>query len=417
MFRSLHGRNYRLFAAGQVVSNTGTWMQRVAQDWLVLELTHGSGVALGITTGLQFLPLLLFGLWGGVIADRYPKRRILMLTQVSMGLLALVLGLLALTGTAQVWHVYVLAFGLGLATVVDNPTRQSFVIEMVGRRDLPNAIALNAATFNGARVLGPAVAGVAIAVMGTWPVFMINAASFGAVLLGLHLMRESELHVADPVPRAKGQLREGLRYVRGRRDLVLVLVLVGFLATFGMNFQLTTALVATQVFHSGASSFGLASTMLAVGALTGALLAARRVHPRPRVLLSAAILFGVLEIVTGLMPTYWSFLLMLVPTGIALMTFTTAANATMQLGVAPEMRGRVMGLYMLVFLGTNPVGAPLVGWLAEHFGPRPTIVVGGVVATVTTLLVGALMVPRPVYGQALRPLTTALAATVRSGRA
>ncbi|MFD0691873.1 MFS transporter [Actinomadura fibrosa] len=408
MFRSLRTRNYRFFAAGQVVSNTGTWMQRVAQDWLVLDLAHGSGTALGVTTGLQFLPLLLFGLWGGVIADRYPKRRVLMLTQVSMGALALVLGVLAITGQAQVWHVYVLAFGLGLATVVDNPTRQSFVVEMVGRRDLPNAIALNSATFNGARLLGPAVAGVLIAVLGTGPVFLLNAASFGAVLFGLYAMREDELHPAAQVKRAKGQLREGLRYVRGRRDLMLVLVLVGFVAMFGMNFQMTTALVARQVFHTGASSFGLASSMLALGALTGALLAARRAsRPRLRLLLTAALLFGTLEVAAGLMPTYWSFLVLLVPTGVALMTFTTAANATMQLSVAPEMRGRVMGLYMFVFLGTNPIGAPTVGWMAEQFGPRLSIVLGGLVAVLTTLAVAALAAPR----ESIRP---ALARAIRS---
>ncbi|MDL4772693.1 MULTISPECIES: MFS transporter [Thermomonosporaceae] len=408
MFRSLRVRNYRLFAAGQVVSNTGTWMQRVAQDWLVLELAHGSGTALGITTGLQFLPLLLFGLWGGVIADRYPKRRVLMITQVAMGALALILGVLAITGSAQVWHVYILAFGLGLATVVDNPTRQSFVVEMVGKRDLPNAIALNSATFNGARLLGPAVAGVLIAVLGSGPVFLVNAASFGAVLFGLYAMRQSELHVAEPVKRAKGQLREGLHYVRGRPDLILVLVLVGFVATFGMNFQMTTALVAREVFHTGASSFGLASSMLAVGALTGALMAARRAtRPRLRLLLVAALLFGVLEVGTGLMPTYWSFLVLLVPTGIALMTFTTAANATMQLGVAPEMRGRVMGLYMFVFLGTNPLGAPTVGWMAEQFGPRLSIVLGGAIAVMVTLVVGLVAAPRgtvrPALARVLHP--------------
>ncbi|MFB4318937.1 MFS transporter [Actinomadura sp. 21ATH] len=403
MFRSLRNRNYRLFVSGQVVSNTGTWMQRVAQDWLVLELTRGSGVALGITTGLQFLPLLLFGLWGGVIADRYPKRRVLMITQVSMGLLALVLGLLAITGTAQVWHVYVLAFGLGMATVVDNPTRQSFVVEMVGQRDLPNAIALNSATFNGARLLGPAVAGLLIAALGTGPVFLLNAASFGAVLLGLYAMRESDLRASEPVKRAKGQLREGLRYVRGRRDLMLVLVLVGFVATFGMNFQITTALVAREVFHSDASSFGLASSMLALGALSGALLAARRAtRPRLRVLVGAAALFAVLEIATGLMPFYWTFLVLLVPTGIMMMTFTTAANATMQLSVAPEMRGRVMGLYMFVFLGTNPFGAPMVGWMAERFGPRMSIVLGGMIALAAALAVGALAAPRGTLRRALR---------------
>lgn len=391
MFRSLRNHNFRLYTAGQVVSNTGTWMQRIAQDWLVLDLAHGSGTALGITTGLQFLPMLLFGLWGGVIADRYSKRRVLMLTQVSMGVLALILGLLAISGTAQVWHVYVLAFGLGVATVVDNPTRQTFVVEMVGKRDLPNAIALNSATFNGARLLGPAVAGVLIALIGTGPVFLVNAASFGAVLLGIYAMRGDELQQAAPVKRAKGQLREGLRYVRGRRDLMLVLILIGFLATFGMNFSTTVALVAKEVFHSDASAFGLASSMLALGALSGALLAARRVaRPRLRLLVVMGLVFGALEVLTGLMPTYWSFLALLVPTGIAMMTIMTAANASVQLGVAPEMRGRVMALYMLVFLGTNPLGAPAVGWLAEHFGARASLVLGGLVSVVAALAVGAL---------------------------
>ncbi len=405
MFRSLRNRNYRLFAAGQVVSNTGTWMQRVGQDWLVLELTHGSGTALGITTGLQFLPMLLFGLWGGVIADRYAKRRVLIATQVSMGVLALVLGLLAVTGTAQVWHVYLLAFGLGIATVVDTPTRQSFVIEMVGRRDLPNAIALNSAIFNGARLVGPAVAGVMIALIGTGPVFLGNAASFGAVLLGLYAMRPGELHPVEPVKRAKGQLREGLRYVAGRRDLTLVMVLIGFIGMFGMKFSTTVALMTKEVFGTGATAFGAASSMLALGALSGALLAARRAdRPRLRLLVGTGVVFGVLVMVTGLMPTYWSFLALLVPTGIAMMTITTAANSTVQLGVAPEMRGRVMGLYMLVFLGTNPVGAPVVGWLAEHLGARMALVLGGLISASAALAVGALAArgtARPTVAQIL----------------
>jgi MFS family permease len=378
-----------------VVSNTGTWMQRVAQDWLVLNLTHGSGTALGITTGLQFLPLLLFGLYGGVLADRYRKRRVLMVTQAVMGALALVLGLLALTGTAQVWHVYALAFGLGLATVVDNPTRQTFAVEMVGPADLSNAIALNSAIFNMARILGPAVAGVLIAAIGTAPVFLVNAGSFGAVLLGLYLMHEDELHLKAPVPRAKGQLREGLSYVRQRRDLIMVLTLVLFVAAFGMNFQMTTALMSRQVFHSGASSFGLASTMLAVGALSGSLLAARRRNLRMRLLFLAAAIFGVLEIATGLMPNYVSFLVLLVPTGIALLTFNTAANAVMQLSVPAEMRGRVMGLYMLVFAGSSPIGSPLIGWLAEIFGPRSSMVIGGVVSLAAVIGVVVVMAPRP----------------------
>src|SRR3569833_669415 len=239
-------------------------MQRVAQDWLVLSLTHGSGTALGVTTGLLFLPLLLFGLYGGVLADRFPKRRILMITQAVMGALALVLGVLALTGTAQVWQVYALAFALGVATVVDNPTRQTFAVEMVGPNDLSNAIALNSAIFNMARIVGPAIAGVLIAAIGTGPVFVVNAASYGAVLVSLYQMRDDELYTRSRVPRAKGQLREGLRYVRERRDLVMLLSIVFFVAAFGMNFQMPTALMSREVFHSGASSFGLASTMLAV---------------------------------------------------------------------------------------------------------------------------------------------------------
>jgi MFS family permease len=370
-------------------------MQRVAQDWLVLSLTHGSGTALGITTGLQFLPLLLFGLYGGVIADRFPKRRTLMITQTVMGTLALLLGILAVTGTAHVWHVYALAFGLGMATVVDNPTRQTFAVEMVGPADLSNAIALNSAIFNVARIVGPAIAGVLIAAIGTGPVFMVNAASFGAVLLGLYLMRDDELYTRPRVPRAKGQLREGLRYVRERRDLVMLLIIVFFVAAFGMNFQMTTALMSREVFHSGASSFGLASTMLAVGAVSGSLLAARRKRPRMRLTLVAAAFFGVLEIVSGVMPTYDLFLATLVPTGLALLTFNTTANAVMQLSVPASMRGRVMGLYMLVFAGSSPIGAPLLGWLAEVFGPRSGLVLGGVVSLAAVVGVVAVMAPRP----------------------
>lgn len=385
-----------------MISNSGTWMQRVAQDWLVLSLTHGSGTALGITTGLQFLPLLLFGLYGGVLADRFPKRRVLMITQIFMGLLALILGILALTGTAQVWHVYVLAFMLGVATVVDNPTRQTFAVEMVGPGDLSNAIALNAAIFNTARIVGPAIAGVLIAAIGTGPVFMVNAASFGAVLVGLYMMRDDELYTRSRVPRAKGQLREGLRFVRERRDLVMLLIIVFFVAAFGMNFQMTTALMSREVFHSGASSFGLASTMLAVGAVFGSLLSARRKRPRMRLTLIAAAAFGVLEIVSGVMPNYGLFLVMLVPTGLALLTFNTTANAVMQLSVPAWMRGRVMGLYMLVFAGSSPIGAPLLGWLAEVFGPRSGLVIGGVVSLVAVMGVVALMAPRSAV-EAVRP--------------
>src|SRR5580692_5761420 len=390
-FRSLSTRNYRLFATGQVVSNTGTWMQRVAQDWLVLELTHGSGTALGIASGLQFLPQLLFSLWGGVIADRYRKRSILLATQTIMGLLALILGVLALTGAVAVWQVYLLAFALGLVAVVDNPARQTFVAEMVGSEGMANAIALNSATFNLARIVGPAVAGLVIAAVGTPVAFLVNAASFGAVLVGLKLMRESELRPLARAPKARGQLREAFSYVRARPELWLTMVLVFFVATFGMNFQVTTALMSKGVFGTGASEFGLASAMFALGALGGALVAARRARPSMRLLLTTALAFGLLEVATGLMPVFWAFLIMLVPTGMAVLMFSTAANSTTQLSTTPEVRGRVMGLYMLVFLGGTPLGSPLVGWAAEQFGARAGLIGGGVISAAAAVGVAFLL--------------------------
>jgi MFS family permease len=373
-----------------VISNTGSWMQRVAQDWLVLELTHNSGAALGITTGLQFLPMLCSP-WGGMVADRYSKRRILMVTQTVMGALALVLGLLALTHTVQIWQVYALAFGLGLATVVDNPTRQAFAAEMVGRDGMANAIALNSAVFNLARIVGPAVAGLVIAAVGTPAAFLVNAASYGAVLIGLKLMRPSELHTVERAPRAKGQLREAMTYVRSRPALWMPLILVFFVATFGMNFQVTNPLMSRAVFHTGAGAFGLASAMFAVGALCGALLAARRARPTKTLLIVTALAFGLLEVVTALMPDFWTFLVMLVPTGLAVLTFTTAANSATQLGTSAEMRGRVMGLYLLVFLGGAPLGSPLAGWIAEAFGPRMSMIAGGVISGVATVVIAGLL--------------------------
>jgi len=306
-------------------------MQRVAQDWLVLQLTHGSGTALGIATGLQFLPQLLFSLWGGMIADRYSRRRILFATQAAMGALALILAVLDSTHLVTVWQVYLLAFALGLVAVVDNPTRQTFVAEMVGPAGMANAIALNSAVFNLARIAGPAVAGLVISAVGTAAAFWLNAASFGAVLIGLKLMRPAELHPVTRAPRARGQLREGIGYVRARPELWLTLVLVFFVATFGMNFQVTNALMSRGVFHTGAGAFGLASTMFAVGALAGALLAARRSRPGMRLLLVTGFAFGVLEVLSGLMPSYWTFLALLVPTGLALLMFSTTANAAVQL--------------------------------------------------------------------------------------
>ena len=374
-----------------MISNTGSWMQRVAQDWLVLELTHGSGTALGITTGLQFLPLLLFSLWGGVVADRFPKRRILMITQALMGGLALVLGVLALTGDVRIWHVYALAFALGLVTVVDNPTRQTFAVEMVGKADMPNAIALNSAVFNMGRIAGPAVAGLVISAVGTPWAFMVNAASYGAVIIGLKLMRPAELRPAERKPRAKGQLREALAYVRARPSLWTLMVLVFFVSTFGMNFQVTTALMSRLVFGAGAGAFGLGSTVLAAGALAGALLAARRRTSGARLLLTSSFAFGALEVLSGLMPSFWAFLAVLFPIGLVMLLFSTAANSATQLGTTAEMRGRVMGLYLLVFLGGTPLGSPLVGWVSEAFGPRMSLIAGGAISAAAAAAVAVML--------------------------
>jgi len=387
-FRSLRILNYRRFAMGMFVSNTGTWMQRVAQDWLVLQLTAGSGTALGITTALQFLPLLLFSMVGGVLADRYPKRRILLVSNAFMGLVALVLGTLVLTGQVRLWHVYLLAFALGLGSALDNPTRQSFVAEMVGRDDLPNAVGLNSASFHGARVFGPATAGFLIVAFGgtTGWVFVLNAFSFLAVIGGLLRMRTADLRPATPAPRARGQVREGLRYLRSRPDLLVVVAVVFFTGTFGLNFQMTTALMATEAFGKGAGEYGLLGSVMAVGSLAGALLAARRSQVRLRLVISAAVAFGLLEIGVGLMPTYETFALGLVPVGVAALTTMTAANATLQLSVPDEMRGRVMALYLAVFFGGTPFGAPVIGWLAEAYGPRWSLLIGG---GVTALAAGA----------------------------
>jgi sugar phosphate isomerase/epimerase/predicted MFS family arabinose efflux permease len=382
MFGSLWVRNYRFYASGQVVSLVGVWMQRVAQDWLVLELSHGSPVALGIAAALQFAPTLLLSLWAGVLADRMDKRRLLLVLETGLGLCALALGLLDVTGLVQLWQVYLLCLMLGAVSAVETPVRQSFVVEMVGRDQLTNAVALNSMTFNLARMVGPAIAGVMITAIGTGWVFLANAASFVGVIGGLLLMNPRELYRSDPVPARRGQLVEGLRYVRGRLDIVIVLVIVFFVSTFGLNFFVTLAIVARNVFHGQADAYGFLSTLLAVGTLSGATLAARhssRGRPGPKLLIISALAFGALETVSGLMPTLLTVGLVLIPTGIAAMTFMTTANSAVQLAVSPAMRGRVMGLYMLVFLGANPVGGPLMGWLAANFTGRSPLVVGGVV--------------------------------------
>lgn len=389
-FRSLRVRNYRLFAAGQIVSNTGTWMQRIAQDWLVLSLTNSS-TAVGITTALQFLPMLLFGLWGGVLADRYPKRRTLIATQSTMGLLAAALAVLTLTGTVRVGYVYLIALLLGFATVVDNPTRQSFVTEMVGEADLRNAVSLNSAIFQSARLVGPAVAGVLINAVGPGWAFGLNAVSFGGVLTGLLLMRPRELFPAPTVSRAKGQLRDGLRYIASRKELIWPIVLVGFVGTFGYNWPIVLSAFAKNVFHHGAGTYGVFNTLMAVGSLAGALLAARRATSRLRLLVGAAAGFGALEVLAALTPWYYVFGPLLLVLGLVGLTFNTTANATVQLAAAPEMRGRVMGVYMLVFTGGTPIGGPLVGWVTEHYGARVGLAFGGTVAALAAAVIAGIL--------------------------
>jgi MFS family permease len=392
-FAALRVRNYRLFSGGSLISNVGTWMQRVAQDWLVLALT-GSAGALGITTGLQFLPLLLFSPIAGVIADRYPKRQVLAVTQFALAASAGVLGLLAITGWVTVWHVYVLAFVFGAATAFDTPARQAFVNEMVEPDQLANAVGLNSASFNLGRVIGPAVAGLLIAWLGSgvtatgW-VILLNAASYLAVIVSLARMVDDELTPPAPVPRARGQLRDGLRYVQSRPDIMLVMAVVFCAGTFGLNFQMTTALMATEVYGKGAGEYGILGSVLAIGSLAGSLLAARRAQTRQRLVIVAAIAFGASEMVAGTMPTYLTFALLLPLCGFTALTMITAANAFVQMSVAPQMRGRVMALYMAIFMGGTPAGAPALGWVAEHFGARWTMVGGGALTIVGTLIATA----------------------------
>ncbi|MFH9979822.1 MFS transporter [Streptomyces sp. NPDC017179] len=390
MFSSLRVRNYRLFFLGQVVSNTGTWMQRIAQDWLVLSLT-GSSAAVGITTALQFLPMLLFGLYGGVLVDRLPKRPTLLATQSAMAVTGLALAALTLTGQVQVWHVYVAAFAVGLATVLDNPARQSFVSEMVGPKQLQNAVSLNSANFQSARLIGPAVAGVMITGVGTGWAFLANGLSFVAPIAGLLLMRSRELHVVERAPRGKGQLREGLRYVAGRPELIWPIVLVGFIGTFGFNFPVWLSAYADDVFHAGAGAYSLFNTVMAVGSLVGALLAARRGTARLRVLIAAAAAFGALEIVAATAPSYWLFALLMAPIGIFGLTVNVTANTAVQMGTDPAMRGRVMALFMMVFMGGTPLGAPLVGWITDAYGARVGFAVGGAVSLAAAATVGLVL--------------------------
>lgn len=383
-FRSLRIRNYRLFFFGQLVSVTGTWMQTVAQSWLVLNLT-GSGVALGVTVALQFLPMLLFGMWGGLLADRLDKRRLLIGTQVAGAVLALALWGLVATGAVELWMVYGFALLLGVVTMIDMPTRQAFVIEMVGPDEIPNAVGLNSAMFNTGRILGPAAAGVTIASLGIAPAFLANGISYLAVIAGLAAMRPEELHRRAPAERRRGEVRAGLRYVWADPTLRLTLFLVAVLGMFGFNFIVVLPLLARYTFSGGAGLYSVFTALMSVGSLAGALVAASRTKPTRAVLLGAGAAFGVLMLATAAAPSVLTTGALLVAVGAAVMLFLATANTTLQLSSEPAMRGRVMALYGLLFLGSTPVGGPLLGWISQEWGPRVGLALGGALSLAAVL--------------------------------
>ena len=386
-FRALAGHNYRVWAAGAAVSNIGTWMQRTAQDWLVLtELTHNNATAVGIVMALQYGPQMLMLPFSGYVADHFDRRRVLLATQGALGLLALGLGLLTVLHWVRLWEVYVFAFGLGCVSAFDAPARQTFVSELVSEDHLSNAVALNSTSFNAARMIGPAVAGLLIAAVGTGWVFLINAASFAAVIAALSLLRIGDLHKRPHKAKARGGLVEGFRYVWQRPDLRTALAMLFLVGTFGMNFPIFISTMAVRTFHKGAGQFGLLTSIMAVGSVTGALLAARRARPRHSLLIAGAALFGGGLLGAALMPDYWLFAVMLAVVGVAAQTFTTTANSTMQLSTEPHIRGRVMAIFLAITLGGTPIGAPIVGWVADRFGPRWGIGVGAAAGGLAALI-------------------------------
>ncbi|MEU2585911.1 MFS transporter [Streptomyces avermitilis] len=383
-------RNFRRYLLGQLVSNIGTWMQRAAQDLLVLHTTGNSGSAVGIVTALQFLPQTLLGLTGGVLADRYPKRRTLLLTQTAMAAQSLLLGLLTVTGAVNLLSVYALAFALGTATAVDSPARNAYICELVSHERTASAVSLNAAQFNVARSVGPALAGLAVAAFGTGPVFLLNAVSYLAVLYGLITIRTDAPDAPDRPRPGPTRAREALRHIATTPELLLPISLIAFVGTFGLNFQVTISLVAVTVFHTGAATFGYLSAAYALGSLLGAIYWANHAKPpTARRLTSTTIGFGALEVAQGLMPSYGSFLVLLFFTGCAAVTVTTTANALIQLHADPHVRGRVLSVYFLVLLGGTPVGAPLVGLVSDTLGSRSSLILGGFLSLITAVALSA----------------------------
>lgn len=392
-FSALQVRNFRLLVSGLLVSSTGGWVQRIAQDWLVLTLT-GSATAVGITTALQFLPTLLLGLYGGVIADRFPKRKVLLVTQATMGTGAAILAVLAFSGQVEVWQVYMMALFLGLATAVDNPTRQSFVTELVGRDRVRNAISMVSSTFQLGSLIGPALGGLLLGTIGTGWSFAINAVTFFGSISALLMMRESEmpgLHAARRAGaglRIRDGLRDGLRYAMHEPAVRWAIALVGIYGMFTISLPVTLTAFADRVFHTGASGYGMLNSVVAVGALTGALLSARRVRPsRLRNLVGIASLLTITQVLAAVQPTLWTFIPMLAATGMAVLMFLTAAQSMVQLTTPDGLRGRVSGIYNLVFIGGGAIGGPLVGAIAQHWGARTSLLLAGLIPAVATVAI------------------------------
>ena len=389
-FRSLKRFNYRVWAAGALVSNVGTWMQRIAQDWLVLtQLTHHNATAVGVVMALQFGPQVLFLPLTGFAADHFDRRKLLIATQSAMGALALGLGILTVAGLVQLWQVFVFAFLLGSVTAFDAPARQTFVSDLVGDADLSNAVGLNSTSFNAARMIGPAIAGLLIASVGSGWVFLINAASFVAVLGSLTLLRVGELHLKERALRTPGSFAKGFRYVWNRPDLKAVLLMLFLIGTFGLNFPIFISTMSVTVFHAGAGQYGFLTSTMAIGSVTGALLAARRAKPHLALLVAGAGIFGLGFALAAIMPNYWLFGLVLVIIGLSAQTFTTSTLSLVQLSTEPVMRGRVLAILLAIALGGTPVGAPVAGWIADRFGARWALGIGaasGIAAAIVGIL-------------------------------
>ena len=389
-FRAISVRNFRLFFTGQVISVSGTWMQSVAQAYLILFTLHGTGVDVAAATSLQFLPLLLFGPFGGLIADRVDKRKVLYATQGTAGLLALILGILVVTHSATLWAVFALAAGLGVVNLFDNPARQTFVSEMVGLELLPNAVSLNSVLINSARVIGPAIGGLLILTVGVGTCFFLNAVSYAAVIVALAMMRAGELFERSRVQRAKGQVREGLRYAWRTSDLRIPLISMAIVGVFAFNFTVTLPLLAKFTFHGGAGLYSWFMVAMGAGAVVGGLVTAFRSQPSTRLLACIAVFFGVAILAVALAPTPVVALFLLVPMGAASISFVATNNATLQLRSDPTMRGRVMSLNAIAFLGSTPVGAPLLGYLSDVTNPRVALSLGGVATVLSSIPLFAL---------------------------